>query len=223
MKTKILWSGITGRTGQSSLQLAEESDYASIVAGICRSDCAYYNYDQLEEISEEFDIIVDFSHRDNLEQLITYAIKLNKPLIIGTAGLSKSQIEFVERSSWKIPIFMGGNFRFNVQKFIDDAVVYANSVNHDITLIETHYKTKKIPSETAKVIKSRVENDTNKTLKIQSFLKFDELINEWKVDNLICRVVGFNQLAHDVLKISSLMVDVPVDGIYDLSKLVSKV
>lgn len=79
--------------------------------------------------------------------------------------------------------------------------------NYDggIKLIETHYKTKKISSETAKVISRRVLNEARKEIKIGSFLEYDELIYDWRVDNLYCRVYGFEQLAKDVLKFASMM------------------
>ncbi|WP_314068583.1 hypothetical protein [uncultured Vagococcus sp.] len=223
MTTTILWSGITGRTGRLALQVANNSFETRIVAGICRSDDHYYNYTQLEDISESFDIIVDFSHQENLETILHYAIKQNKPLIIGTAGLSDAQRLLIEQSSLIIPIFLGGNFQFKVKRFIDEVLNYAKNSSEPLRLVETHYKTKNIPSETAKVIKARVENETNQTLDIQSFLKFDEIINQWQVADLICRVNGFKQLAVDVLTISSMMIDKPADGLYDLDKLASQV
>ena len=83
-KVKILWSGITGRTGQEALKVIKDNNMAEIVAGICRSNSNYYNYEQLDNIKEEFDVIVDFSHKDSFDKILNYAIKMNKPLIIGT-------------------------------------------------------------------------------------------------------------------------------------------
>ena len=60
MKVKILWSGITGRTGVQAKIAAEECEYAEVVAGISRNNRDYYNYDELSKIQEQFDVIVDF-------------------------------------------------------------------------------------------------------------------------------------------------------------------
>lgn len=124
----------------------------------------------------------------------------------------------------KLPIlslfFRGGNFRFDVKKFIDEVVEYAKKCSDDsIELVETHYKTKKIPSETAKVIAKRVLDETGKQVEIKSFLEYDELINDWKVANLHCRVIGFKELAEDILKIAVMMKDKKPNGIYDLDRL----
>lgn len=219
-KVKILWSGITGRTGREALEIAKNSDFVEIVAGICRSDTNYYNYDELDNIKENFDIIVDFSHKDSFDKVLNYALKVKKPIIIGTADLSDEQIKAFENSSNIIPIFRGGNFRFDVKNFIDQVVEYAkNCVDENIELIETHYKTKKVPSETAKVIAKRVLDETGKKVLIKSFLEYDELINDWKIANLHCRVIGFKELAEDVLKIAVMMKDKSATGVYDLDRL----
>ena len=219
-KIRILWSGITGRTGLQAIKFAKNCDYAEIVAGVCRNDSKYYNYNELNNIKEEFDLIVDFSHKDSYDKILSYALKVKKPLIIGTAGISEEQIKAFEDASQIIPIFRGGNFRFEVKKFIDNVVDYAKICNKEIVLIETHNKTKKIPSETAKVIAKRVLDDAGKKVEIKSFLEYDEPINDWKIDNLHCRVYGFDQLAKDVLKIASMMVGKKANGVYDLDRLV---
>lgn len=178
-RVKILWSGITGRTGQEALEVIKEIDSAEIVAGVCRSNEKYYTYEELDEIKEN----------------------------------DASNI---------IPIFRGGNFRFDVKKFIDDVVEYARNCDDNIELIETHYKTKKIPSETAKVIAKRVFEETGKEVDIKSFLEYDELINDWKVANLHCRVIGFKELAKDVLKIATMMNEKKPNGVYDLDRLLKE-
>ena len=219
-KVKILWSGITGRTGKEALKLSEESELVEIVAGICRSDNNFYNYNQLDNISEDFDVIVDFSHKDSFNKVLAFALKVKKPLIIGTAGLTDEQIKSFEDASKIIPIFRGGNFRFDVKSFIDNVVEYAKTCKDDnIELVETHYKTKKVPSETAKVIAKRVLNETGKNVEIKSFLEYDELINDWQVSNLHCRVVGFKELARDVLNIAIMMKNKKPNGVYDLDRL----
>ena len=205
-KVKILWSGITGRTGQAALKGLENIPNVDIVAGICRNDKNYYNYEELDKITEDFDIIVDFSHKDSFDKILDYAIRKKKPIIIGTAGLSDEQLASFQEAAKIIPVFRGGNFRFEVKKFIDEVVAYAKSCNDtNLELIETHYKTKKIPSETAK-----------------SFLKYDELINDWKVNNLHCRVIGFKELGEDVLKIALLMKNKKAGSVYDLDRLIKE-
>lgn len=222
-KVKILWSGITGRTGREAIELAKNSDTVEITAGLSRSNTNYYNYDELDRIKEDFDVIVDFSHKDSFDKVLEFALKVKKPIVIGTAGLIEEQMKRFEEASKIIPVFRGGNFRFDVKKFIDEVVEYAKkSEKESFDLIETHYKTKKVPSETAKVVAKRVLEETGKQVNIKSFLEYDELINDWKIDDLRCRVIGFKELAENVLEIAKMMKDKTPSGVYDLDRLLKE-
>lgn len=222
-KVKILWSGITGRTGREAIEIAKNSDTVEIVAGLSRSNTNYYNYDELDKIKEDFDIIVEFSHKDSFDKVLDFALKVKKPIVIGTAGLTEEQIKRFEEASNIIPVFRGGNFRFDVKKFIDEVVEYAKkSEKESFALIETHWKTKKVPSETAKVVAKRVLEETGKQVNIKSFLEYDELINDWKIDDLHCRVIGFKELAENVLEIARMMKGKTSSGVYDLDRLLKE-
>ena len=222
-KAKLLWSGITGRTGKEAVEIAKESGSVEISAGLSRSNENYYNYDELDNIKEDFDVIVDFSHKDSFDKVLDFALKVKKPIVIGTAGLTEEQMKRFEEASKIIPVFRGGNFRFDVKKFIDEVVEYAKkSEKESFDLIETHYKTKKVPSETAKVVAKRVLEETGKQVNIKSFLEYDELINDWKIDDLRCRVIGFKELAENVLEIARMMKDKTASGVYDLDRLLKE-
>lgn len=222
-KVKILWSGITGRTGKEAVEIAKESDSVEISAGLSRNNVDYYNYDELDNIKEDFDVIVDFSHKDSFDRVLDFALKVKKPIVIGTAGLTEEQMKRFEEASKIIPVFRGGNFRFDVKKFIDEVVEYAKkSEKESFDLIETHYKTKKVPSETAKVVAKRVLEEAGKQVNINSYLEYDELINDWKIDDLHCRVVGFKELAENVLEIAKMMKDKTPSGVYDLDRLLKE-
>jgi dihydrodipicolinate reductase len=52
-KVRILWSGITGRTGVQALKATADCEFAEIVAGICQNDSTYYNYNQLDKINHD--------------------------------------------------------------------------------------------------------------------------------------------------------------------------
>lgn len=222
-KVKLLWSGITGRTGKEAVEIAKESGSVEISAGLSRSNENYYNYDELDNIKEDFDVIVDFSHKDSFDKVLDFALKVKKPIVIGTAGLTEEQMKRFEEASKIIPVFRGGNFRFDVKKFIDEVVEYAKkSEKESFDLIETHYKTKKVPSETAKVVAKRVLDETGKQVNIKSLLEYDELINDWKIDDLRCRVIGFKELAENVLEIARMMKDKTASGVYDLDRLLKE-
>lgn len=174
---KILWSGITGKTANEVLKIAKDNASIQIVAGICRNNGNYYNYNELDNIKEDFDVIIDFSHKDSFDKVLEYALKVKKPIIIGTAGLSDEQMKKMQDAANIIPIFRGGNFRFEVKEFIDKIVEYAKTRNDEIVLVEKHYITVPIPSQTAKVIANRILNETGRKIKIQSSQQSEENTN----------------------------------------------
>ncbi len=221
MKIKILWMGITGRTGVQAEMLAKNSEHIEIVAGVCNNKRdGYYDFSELDKIKEDFDIIVDFSHKDVFDKVLEFALRYKKTLISGTSGLQSEQLEKLNKASFEIPVFRGGNFRFEIEKFINDIVEYSKTHNN-LTLVETHYKSKKVPSETAKVIQKKVLETTGKHVEIISKLEYDEYINDWKLDDYHARIEKepYKTLAKDIFKIADLMLNKKPAGMYDLSKL----
>lgn len=211
-KVKVLWSGITGKTGKEAVKVAKGNEQIEIVAGICRSNSMYYSYDELDNIKQDFDVMIDFSHKDSFDKILSFAIK--KTLIIGTAGLTAEQTNAFKNAANVIPIFRGGNFRFEVKKIIDEAVEQAKTCGNEITLIETHYETVPLPSQTAKVIAKRILDETGKQILIQSASQSEENTNNWRVGNIQYKCNAYDEkLARDILNIAIMMKDKKANGV----------
>ncbi len=118
---------------------------------------------------------------------------------------------------------MPSNFRFKVKKFIDEAVKLAMATPGNLTLYENFYEGKSLPSETSKVIQRRISEATGKNIGVRSSatLGRKNLVCDWKIGDLHCRTVGFDELAHDVLEIAKVMAKKPVKKgeLYDLDEL----
>jgi 4-hydroxy-tetrahydrodipicolinate reductase len=221
-KTRILWSGITGRTGAQAVIAAKNCDHTEIVVGICRNNEKFYSYDDLGKIGEPFDVIVDFSHKDSFDKILSFALKVKKPLAIGTSGLSEHQKAAIEKAAQTIPIFFDSNFRFAVKEFTDKVVELARESTEEIILKETFYKTKReIPSGTAKTIAKKVRDETGKDIQIQTSLEYDGLMWDWEVSDMRCHG-GFEALAIDVLRISEIMASKRPTGVYNLDRLIDE-
>ena len=244
--TRILWSGLTGRVGFEAVKAAQDMTDADIVMGLSRrdmSDIIDINGEKFEGVNwakyetgmfglyglveltkqAEIDAIIDFSHPDVFDKVLELAIRTNKPLISGTSGLSKRQMASLYDAANLIPIFRGCNFRFKVKKFIDEAVKLAITTPGSLTLYENFYKGKSLPSETSKVIQRRIIEATGKNIGVSSSATLDktDLPCDWRIGDLHCRTVGFDELAHDVLEIAKVMTKKPVKKgeLYDLDEL----
>lgn len=252
--TRILWSGLTGRTGREAMKQLKKVTDTEIVIGMKRSvsgaDDLYLHGETFEGVkwmsydigmlgigglvhltkSADVNIIVDFSHPDVFGNVLELAIRTGEPLISGTSGLSDRQMASLYNATNRIPIFRGGNFRFKVKTFIDEAVKAAMLTNGSLTLHENFYIGKSLPSETSKVIQRRIGEATGKLVEVHSEanLPQEELPCRWWLDlgtelrnSLRCDTVGFNELAEDVLRIAKVMAQKPVrpGRFYDLDEI----
>lgn len=243
--TRILWSGLTGRTGQEAIkQLAKIPD-VDIVAGLKRNVsgaddvhllgekgvhwfdyktevCGPYGLAQLTE-QTKIDVIVDFSHPEVFDRALELAIRTGKPLISGTSGLSNRQIASLYAATNRIPIFRGGNFRFKVKKFIDEAVKLVMTTSGNLRLYENFYEGKSLPSETSRVVQQRIFEATGRRIGVDSSATLDKtnLPCDWRIGDLHCHTVGFDELAYDVLRIAKVMAKKPIKKgeLYDLDEL----
>ncbi len=254
--TRILWSGLTGRTGMEAIQIAKDMTDVDIVAGMSRRNMAevldingerfervkWYQYSWLSEHwvakpgCDDCDVLVDFSHPSVFDKVLDLAVHMHVPLISGTSGLSDYQMAALRDATKCIPIFRGGNFRFKVKKFIDEAVELAQQERGKLDLYENFYKGKSLPSETAKVIQRKIMEATGRTVTVHSSDTFGagNLICDWEFQvhrrlsptamdqkKAHCRTIGFDELAHDVLEIAKAMKNKPIKKgeFYDLDEI----
>lgn len=242
-KTRILWSGLTGRTGREAVEQLPNIDDVEIPAGMSRQVPDVNPSEKFETVQWlrygtgmfglygliqmakrlELDVIVDFSHPNVFDKVVELAIRTEKPLISGTSGLSNRQMAMLYDATNRIPVFRGGNFRFKVKKFIDEAVKLAMTTPGNLTLYENFYEGKSLPSETSRVIQRRISDATGKTIGVHSSATLDkaDLPCDWKIGDLNCHTVGFDELAHDVLEIAKVMKNKPIKKgeFYDLDEI----
>ena len=232
-ETGILWSGLTGRVGLEAMKAVRKMDDVKIVLGVSRRNMdggteingetfegvKWRNYRLIcpnardyTEIEEQIGAVVDFSNTAVFEKILNVAIRAEKPLVIGTSGLSNRQLASLYDATRRIPVFYADNYRFKVKEFIDAAVEQAKNGCTD-DLHENFYRGKKIlPSEVSRALRARIADATGRTIEVYSSATLDKtnLPCEWKIGSLTCRVEGFADLAHDVLRIAQVMATKPI-------------
>jgi 4-hydroxy-tetrahydrodipicolinate reductase len=101
------------------------------------------------------DVFVDFTTADATEANLDYAARYKKALVLGTTGLTDSQIRRVEEVAKIIPIVFTPNMSIGVNVLFSILPEIAKRLGPDysIEIVEAHHKTKKdAPSGTAKKI-----------------------------------------------------------------------
>lgn len=118
--------------------------------------------ENLTEISEKIDVIIDFSHPNNLNMILEYVKKTNTPLVVATTGYSDVQIARIKETSKAHPIVYTANFSLGITVF-EEVLRQISPIledNFDIEVIEKHHN-KKIdaPSGTAKMLVDAIDPD----------------------------------------------------------------
>lgn len=155
---KILLSGCCGHMGRVITQLVSEQGQATIVAGIDLQDDAslpYPVYTAFSQVNEEADVIIDFSHPNALEGLLTFAKDKNIPAVVATTGLSCAQVEAVKETARSVAVFYSGNMSLGINLLAALVKKAAQILGDraDIEIVEAHHNQKiDAPSGTANML-----------------------------------------------------------------------
>ena len=119
------------------------------------------------EAFKKTDVIIDFSRPKASIEILNYAKKLKKRVVIGTTGFTKQQNNLIKNYSKKIAIFKSGNMSLGVNLLSYVINILSKKITNDyqIRINDNHHK-KKIdyPSGTALMLASAIANGKNKTL-----------------------------------------------------------
>ncbi|MEG0853649.1 MAG: 4-hydroxy-tetrahydrodipicolinate reductase [Angelakisella sp.] len=159
---RIVLSGCCGTMGQVVAAAAAQRSDCKVVAGFDHKDnksTDFPIYTDIHAISEDFDVIIDFSTPKALDNLTDFAILRKKPLVIATTGFSEVQIDHIEDTSRTIPIFFSANMSLGVSLMRELAVIAAKVLGgqFDIEIVEKHHNQKvDSPSGTALLLANAV-------------------------------------------------------------------
>ena len=146
---RVLINGINGKMGQAIKRLIEaQPELGLVVAGGRESG---------QEVSVDFDIIIDFSTPQGAQEAFALAKHHRKAFLTGTTNLSETFL-FQMQQEEKIPVFYAPNVSLSVYFFTElvkqAAKMYAG---YETKLHEIHHVHKKdAPSGTAKNIAQAV-------------------------------------------------------------------
>ncbi|WP_350344735.1 4-hydroxy-tetrahydrodipicolinate reductase [Proteinivorax tanatarense] len=148
--------GANGKMGQVLSKKIAQNPNFSAACGVDKNPEKYQNnfpvYENPYSYKGELDLIIDFSHPSNLEQMLEFAKKRKVPTVIATTGYSEQQIASIKEASSEIPVLYSPNMSLGVNIVNTILNQYSKLLNdaHDIEIIEKHHN-KKIdaPSGTA--------------------------------------------------------------------------
>ena len=119
------------------------------------------------EAFKKTDVIIDFSKPKASLEVLNYAKKLKKKIVIGTTGFTKQQNNLIKNYSKKIAIFKSGNMSLgiNLLEYIVNILSKKMPNDYHVGINDDHHRKKvDYPSGTALMLANAVSKGKNKNL-----------------------------------------------------------
>lgn len=159
---KILLSGACGRMGHQVAGLAEENG-AVITAGVDVHANAYASFPvfpAFSQVTENADVIVDFSRPEGLSALLAFAREKKMPLVLAATGYNETDLAAIRDAAGEIAVFRSANMSLGVYvlKALSEKAAQLLP-GFDIEIVEKHHNQKAdAPSGTALMLYDAVKN-----------------------------------------------------------------
>jgi len=168
MVLRIAVAGIAGRMGKIIVEAITRTEGVALGAASVRTNSpslgeeigglcglpsqGVYAVDNLEEVLEDFDVLIDFTSPASTMAHLEFCLSAKKKLVIGTTGFSDEQKKAIDDAAKSIPIVFAPNMSVGVNlclKLVEEAARVIGE-DTDVEIIEAHHRHKKdAPSGTA--------------------------------------------------------------------------
>ena len=167
MKVVLYGYGLMGKKVAHQLREKDEFDLIGVVSYEFDEKAPEAMYSNLTEVQDRADVIIDFSHPNNLDDILAYAKKNKTKVVFATTGFSKEQLDKIEEASKEIAIFQSYNTSFGIQmvtKILRQVAKEFYDNGYDIEILEKHHNQKiDAPSGTAKLLYEVMEDEIKET------------------------------------------------------------
>jgi 4-hydroxy-tetrahydrodipicolinate reductase len=189
------------------------------------------------EAFKKTDVVIDFSTPKASLEILNYAKKFKKRVVIGTTGFSSKQNNLIKNYSKKIAIFKSGNMSLGINLLEYVVSIFSKKIpsNYQIGISDDHHKRKvDYPSGTALMLANAVSKGKNKNLesiKGKMFLNKSGNLHKSKINFFISRKgntigkhsVSFNNKIESIeLKHTAFSRDLFADGALNAAVWISK-
>ena len=170
--TKILLCGCNGKMGVAVQNFVAEREDCVIAAGIDLSGNVgkdFPVYQNLSEVTEQADVLIDFSHPSALSDILTYCrAHPGVSAVLCTTGYSPEQVKEVQEAAKTLPLFYSRNMSLGVNLLLELAKK-AEAVlgdGFDVEIVEMHHNQKlDAPSGTALMLADAINEVRESSMK----------------------------------------------------------
>ncbi len=155
----VIVNGAGGRLGQEVLKAAKSAGHSVVAVDKFGSPEAV-TYKSLSDYTGAADVVIDFSSHLATEELTSYVVKRNLPLVLATTGQTPEEKEMIFAAAKKVPLFFSANMSLGVALLISLVKKAASLLpEDDIEIVETHHNHKAdAPSGTALMIANAISD-----------------------------------------------------------------
>ncbi|BBN60115.1 4-hydroxy-tetrahydrodipicolinate reductase [Hydrogenovibrio marinus] len=165
---RVAITGAAGRMGKNLIDAVHQTEGLTVAAAIARPGSSLVGadagelagigtlgvkvVDQIEQVVDDFDVIIDFTTPEATLHNIKVCLTQNKKMVIGTTGFDDAGLAVLREATERIAIIFAANFSVGVNlclKLLKQAAEVLNE-GYDIEIIEGHHRHKvDAPSGTA--------------------------------------------------------------------------
>lgn len=155
MKAIIYGFGQMGQKIYDHLK-ANQDEVVAVVSPVFEREITEPMLNNLSNFNETADVLIDFSHPDNLDDILAYAKKTSIKLVLATTGYSPFQLDLIAEASQETAIFQSYNTSFGVSmlvRILKEITKDFYDADFDVEILEKHHHRKiDAPSGTAKLL-----------------------------------------------------------------------
>lgn len=170
MNVLVYGFGLMGKKVTQAVRDNAQINLVGVVSPVFDAKIDEKMYASLNEVHEKVDAIIDFSHPDNLNDILKFGVRNHCALVLATTGYSEQQILHIEEASSQIPIFQSYNTSFGVSmltKIVKEVAKEFYENGYDIEIIEKHHNQKiDAPSGTSKLLYDVIHEDIEETKEV---------------------------------------------------------
>ena len=175
--------GANGRMGRVLIEAVQNEQSAQLAAATVREDSPWVgmNVGELAGVGKlsidccavdtlnpgDIDVMIDFTLPAALAQNLAWCKANQKPVVIGTTGLSNEQMSVLKEAATQIPVVFAANYSvgINVMLALVRQAASALGSSADIEITEAHHRFKKdAPSGTAMAIGEAIADELDRDL-----------------------------------------------------------
>lgn len=149
--------------GQYMVRAVEKTADFRVSFGVDRTPDKYANafpvWSAAPATAQAVDLLVDFSHPDNLADLLDFALAHSSPLLIATTGLTQDHHAAIARAGRHIPILVTSNTSLGVGALVAilPELCKRLGIGFDVEIVEKHHRHKiDAPSGTANLFAATI-------------------------------------------------------------------